>query len=834
MRDKFKKLTGTLAAALLVGTAAAGCAGGYKPTKLSGDITGDVASNGGFVATKGNYVYFINGSEDYTAKNAYGEVVKGALMRISKADLKAKNYDKTETVVPVLFVSQNHDEGGVYIYGDRVYFASPTTEKEFDGSVSNEKLNFKSAKLDGSSTEKELKSYYYRSDSNSISYRYVQGEDGTVYLMYVDGTTLYSLNTKTEKTTVLVEGAETYYFDTSDLESGEVFYTMSVTQDLDTENSYSVKYNQLYSVTADATAKTKVSGDKAGYEVAGYKTYEFDKDYLEENVDGFKADDYTTYPYVNLGKLVLDGRGSSDSYKFTAFNDDETTPDAPHGYTYAVQNHQNGGVYYTRTDANATSSDTENTKLYYLADSVKNNANWKSVAGNKSADVDVVALDTTNASASALFEVKEEGGARTHSYIYADKTANRIYKIESNGKGGAATEGSEKEKILLVPSASSVTLWQTDGTYLYYYAQGSNGNNLSRVDYTGTKSDYNAPVVEEKFKAQTILDVDWNSSWYKPEIVENVLFYCNAKSFGSKTYNYIYTVDMNGANGLMTTEELKAFNEKYEEVNDYIDEFESEYEELHKALQYYFRTGETAAYDEFIAEAKKQGYKDYYRYDKYSINEFKAFTTHAKSENADANDYTAMFDYDANDLSKYYGVESYFTNLLGVMKNADAEAIEEVWRTDYIEPLPEQEKAENNSKTVWIVVGVVAGVLAVATAITIPLVLNAKKKAKLEADKAATAVRKPKIDTTDDKSIDVYADEEETTEAAEPAEALAEEPASEPVEENAEAAEPAETPAEEPASEPVEENAETAEPAEAPAETPVEAPAEATEEKTEE
>lgn len=52
--------------------------------------------------------------------------------------------------------------------------------------------------------------------------------------------------------------------------------------------------------------------------------------------------------------------------------------------------------------------------------------------------------------------------------------------------------------------------------------------------------------------------------------------------------------------------------------------------------------------------------------------------------------------------------------------------------------------------------------------------LRAKKKAKAEADKEATAVKKPKIDTTDDKSIDVYADEEENEAPAEESGAEAE------------------------------------------------------------
>ena len=112
MRDKFKKLTSMIAAAALCATVIsfAGCSDNYS-TKVPGDdiFEGEVVSNGGFVVEKGNYVYFINGAEEYTASNKYGEVVKGALMRLSKSDLASKNYDNAVTVVPMLFVAQNFD-----------------------------------------------------------------------------------------------------------------------------------------------------------------------------------------------------------------------------------------------------------------------------------------------------------------------------------------------------------------------------------------------------------------------------------------------------------------------------------------------------------------------------------------------------------------------------------------------------------------------------------------------------------------------------------------------------------------------------------------------------
>ena len=92
MRDTMKKILGVALAAVSVTSVFAGC----KTTKYKGDPIGaeyvsaaEVRSNGGFAVEKGDYVYFINAQEVNSANNKYGEVVKGALMRISKADLAA-------------------------------------------------------------------------------------------------------------------------------------------------------------------------------------------------------------------------------------------------------------------------------------------------------------------------------------------------------------------------------------------------------------------------------------------------------------------------------------------------------------------------------------------------------------------------------------------------------------------------------------------------------------------------------------------------------------------------------------------------------------------------
>ncbi len=747
MRNIGKKTTSLLIAALVCATATSlvGCSSSsYVPKHLTG-VEGEVVSNGGFAVEKGDYVYFINGSEEYTADNTLGDVEKGALMRISKANLDAHAYDEVETVVPSLFVAQDKT-AGVFLYGDSVYFASPTTEKERDGSIANSYLSFHSAKIDGSSSEKAIKDYYFRLENNTTKYRFVEVDD-VVYCVYVDTTdnTLYSFNTETRTKTALVKGATSnaFYFDKFDLENPSVYYMMSVTEGIDSDTPVTAKYNQIYSVRADATAEVDKDGDVVSYTVSNGYTYSFDHDYLSDNLKGYQADDYTTFPYVNLGTLVLDGRGyNPTSSPVTQYNQDtEVAPATPNGYTYAIQSYSDNELLFTRKEVNASSSDGDGSSLYYLTDEKRDGApTWMSSQNNQS--IPLLALSTTKASAGAIY------GTENGNRFYLHVTDGKIYKTIAN------FDGTEKESMLLVPSATSTSLLYIQGNYLYYYGTGTNGNSLYRVDYTGGKDDYTGLTTSDDYKPLQILDIDWNKAWYNPEIVAgDTLLYCNAQSYGSVAFNYINVVDMSGsgADGLMTYEELKNLNEKKQEVEEFIAEFDADESRFAKLLRYYFRTGETKAFDEFLAEAKEAGYSDYYRYSKAQLEEFTAFTTHDKFK----------------DGENYYNVESYYYQILGVVKSEDLEAMDDVWNSaDFIEPLPVLDGTENNvAKIIWTTVGIIVGLVAIGVAVGIPVVKTLKKKAKLKADLEATRVKKrSKIDVRDDKSIDVYATEEESEE----------------------------------------------------------------------
>ena len=125
MRKSFTKIICFSAAIVAtVGVSVFSACGKSKVKPLTPDNLGaaEISSNGGFAVEKGDYVYYINGRESYTASN--NDVVKGAVMRISKADLAARNYSSVDTVVPSIVYSGNSN-AGLDVYGDRVYYTTP-------------------------------------------------------------------------------------------------------------------------------------------------------------------------------------------------------------------------------------------------------------------------------------------------------------------------------------------------------------------------------------------------------------------------------------------------------------------------------------------------------------------------------------------------------------------------------------------------------------------------------------------------------------------------------------------------------------------------------------
>ncbi len=747
MRNKGKKILSLIAAiATMSATVSFAACGkeGYKGEKLPAgyDATAAVESNGGFAVKQGDFIFFINGSQTYTADNTYGKVEKGSLMCITTAQLEKGEFDQAKVVVPSLFAAQNFN-AGIYLYDGYVYYATPTTDKNMHGEVENSWIDFKRAKI--SENEGPMDGYFFRLASNTSNYRFVtekgvdRNKDGKddVFCLYeesVDGATyLKSYNTATKEDTVLVKGAKSsFFYDMKDLTNPKVYYTMAVSYDIDSDNATTAQYDQLYTVSAGA--KATVDASTASYTVENGVKYTFDKQYMEDNAKdkGYDLKDYSTYPYVNLGTLVLDGVGTlSGESRFN--QEDKTNATERVGYTYTVSRYENGGVYFTRTGLDSTSG--ADSVLHYLADD-KVDAS-KSVSNNKfdgeNAVVQFVAKDTTNASSTALFEKDSEGNQ-----VYYYVSGTDIVK--------ATVKAGETSTLTIARKTSSATLLKIEGKYLYYYGAGSNGRNLSRVNHEGTADNYNPILILDEenkdFRPVTLPLVDYSDSWYKPEFFGNYLLYPNAQNFGSGStaYNYIYTTRL---------DKVEENNEKYEAVQDYLDEY-SDKASNQTLIKYFFRSDL-----EVPADSKAE-------YDE----EFFAEVVEKFGENG---------------LVK----EKAIISLIGRMTEDEIEEINEAWENSLLQP--EAEPEEDNALPTWaIVLIVIGGVLVVGAGVAIPLIVVAKKKAAKKREEEATvnAYKRKKIDTTDDTSIDVYADDTEETNAVNETSAeVAEEPVEQATEE---------------------------------------------------
>jgi len=483
-----------------------------------------------------------------------------------------------------------------------------------------------------------------------------------------------------------------------------------------------------------------------------------------------------------------------------------------------LRSYDNGGIYFTRSLVNATENDENN--LYYLADATIDAATWNTVTGNKK--FDIVSTNVTNASADAFYYIDSNNG-HTYLYVSGEKLVREYYDEASASlkKVEIAKKGFSGRKILY-----------TVDNYLYTYNDSE--KTLFRIDYTGEADDYNAILSSEEYSDVQILKIEFNTAWYAPEFFGDVLLYNDAQTVNGTSYNYIKAVNLKGESGTMTVAELKDLNEKYTEVTDYINALKGD-KKLSAAVMTYFRTGSKAAVNAVVAE---------YGADALSENDLKEFNAYVERKLSERkptatsqqpNDYTDMFVEDG----KYYGVLSYFVGSIGAESKEDAEAMLNGWKaTVYTETATETENGENGlAWWAWVLIAL-GGVAVVGGGVVLGLYLSKRSKKAME-ERMRTSKPRVKIDTTDDKSIDVYADEtaEETTEA-DTVEEAAEEVSEEETEDTAEEAveetteEVVETAVEETA--PVAEVAEETPVAEVVEEAPVEAaPVEAAEEATE-
>ncbi len=746
-----------------------------RRNKLVGDTDGVVSSQGGFLVEKGDYIYFVNGDESNTATNKYGKPVKGSIMRISHEDLAACNYGAAETVVPLIAYSGNND-AGIFIYGDRVYYATPSTEKNSDGEVLNDKLDFKSTRLDGTKT---MKNYYVQTETNTTEYRYVE-VDGTVYLMYVaedetyfDETTgvinLHSYNTETGENTILAYNISSYIFDSSDVTNPRVYYTMTV-KNYAANSTYS--YNQLYTVTADATEDDNWFADIDTDTIPGWTTEED----VEDDDDDDNDNDYDRY--INCGQLVYDGIGNLDisnknGYNggYTVFNygydkaskdtiDPETSFDYCNTirYTFGLAKYTNGYLFYQRSTTNLSD---------YLFDLRESDFLATASDGSTSVSTSWTPLDTRESGTKRL---ADGSSAATYFYLFDDDgNFNGIMQAESGGGVTVNYLGTEKEGedgelraevdldgviqtedranedslYYYIDREAVATLLFTEDNYIYYSTTGTNGITIHRVDYTGTWADYNGMPEDEDYTDEyiptQIYDIDAVSGWYNPEIVDNQMIF--AADFDDMSeFNYLMVADLRDANGnMMTNAAIAEINDKIDDIADAIADYSdtddyptADYANLTDAIWFAYYSRD----DEYIYDLAVLCNEDVWEDDEdadpvYSDKTLALYQDFIEAK-GDWADYAAEYK-TINGETIYSNSRDYYYTLFGKMSDDDADDWLDELKDSYLQAEPDQTWFESLSlggKVGFIIGMCLCGLVVIAgiTILTVFLVKRSKRK----------------------------------------------------------------------------------------------------------
>lgn len=704
-----------------------------KTVKLDGDYSsGEVSSNGGFAVEKGNYIYFINGSESNTAKNE--DVLKGSIMRISKSDFSDRSYSRAEVVVPQIAYSGNYDSG-IYIYGDYIYYSTPSVEKNSDGEVQNSYLAFKRTKLDGTDT---TKTYFVQYSDNTIEYRYVE-VDGTVYLMYVaksedlygtEYTNLHSVNTSTGVNTLLAYNVSEVKFDSANLENPRVFYTMQVL-DVSTKSAVT-SYNQIYSVRADATERVE-------YDFSEAEDYDASKDPL----------------FVNCGQLVYDGIGKVDGMtgKITPFNfkGDSAKNVNRSAYTYTLSDYLNGTLFYIRT---STQNDTKT--LYCESESTLLSSSHDPVSGNL--EYEKYLLRDGEGASNIRYVFKN--GVLTEALI-ADESGLTKAKVV-DGKLTDTPDSKNRFSLSKVASPTILFTAEHDGVnYIYYSVSGGNGYSVNRISADEDYDFYNKLPVEDDGDPVTIkiLDLDSDSSWYKPELIDGQILFLSETDKMSD-YSYVMACDLRvkGESKVMTNAQIKELNELYESVKEEIEKVDEEvYEGLKNLLNYGFYTNDGEYVDELIkAYVDIENYDEEHFWSKETISAYKAFIA---ATNAGAwKDFSQTVKVNGENVAA--NKRDYYYSVVGKMTEADEKALSDSLKSEYLQEMPVKEgwydSLSKGEKAGFIIGICAAGLLLIAAAVVIPIIVVKRKKSRLN---GAPLKRRIKVDTTDDLNVNVYEDE---------------------------------------------------------------------------
>ena len=248
MKKIYKILVFCLVVCLAVGVFAACDSSKYGPIGTTEYKDSEVINNGSLVVQQGGYLYYVNGMDATSnitkpSDNYFGKAsVKGSIM---KSEIKEDGtLGATDVVVPKMFYT-SATNGGFYIYGEWIYYLSPSTKTDNKSNVLTSQLVAFRTKIDGTKTQ-EIATL------STTSTQYVFTENAFIY--YADNTLNkvgYDSSKVDKKTTKLAEEVASVLFTSN---TSTIFFTKSSENNKRRNNNIFACINgEVKEITTDAT-----------------------------------------------------------------------------------------------------------------------------------------------------------------------------------------------------------------------------------------------------------------------------------------------------------------------------------------------------------------------------------------------------------------------------------------------------------------------------------------------------------------------------------------------------------------------------------------------------
>ena len=251
---------------------------GLKDNPATGDT---VIGNGGYVVQKGDYVYFVNGYvndyqdelTDYKKDNVEGKVTYGAIYRTKLNNGNLVKDEKgfltnTECVVSKVV---GYENGGFYIVGDYIYYATPYMQKNANGVLQNDRISINRININGTSNKQM---FVTDADASDVSWS-LKVINEKAYVIVKETVTTDEASQKVIKsiadngkkfpvTTVVKDYSEVVISEDVNLSQEYIYYTRSVNDD---------DPSSLYTSGNLVCKASLISGGETAYQLDAVSTF---------------------------------------------------------------------------------------------------------------------------------------------------------------------------------------------------------------------------------------------------------------------------------------------------------------------------------------------------------------------------------------------------------------------------------------------------------------------------------------------------------------------------------------------------------------------------------